>query len=237
MSSNVLSAFRRGLLTVALCALLPSAASAQIYVWHDAAGNLVMSTERKDPAAKTYAFAPTSTFRVTRPIVGARAAAYETLIADNASANGLSPDFVRAVIAAESAFNPRARSMKGAMGLMQLMPETAADYHVVNAYDPAENIRAGTAYLKSLLNRYNGDESLALAAYNAGPEAVAKYGDKVPPYRETRAYVARVRSTAQTTAAPRDHIYRTVRIVNGQPQVVYTDKPSTPPAPAGAGGQ
>jgi soluble lytic murein transglycosylase-like protein len=229
--------FRRVLLTAAFCVLLPSAASAQIYVWHDAAGNLVMSTERKDPAAKTYAFAAASTFRVTRPIVGARAATYETLIADNASANSLSPDFVRAVIAAESAFNPRARSMKGAMGLMQLMPETAADYHVTNAYDPAENIRAGTAYLKSLLDRYRGDESLALAAYNAGPQAVAKYGDKVPPYRETRAYVARVRNSAETAAVPRERIYRTVRIVNGQPQVVYTDKPSAPAAAAGAGGQ
>ena len=228
--------FRHVLLTAALCTLVPSAASAQIYVWHDAAGHLVMSTERKDPSAKTYAFAPASTFRVTRPIAGTHAVEYESLIADNASANDLSPDFVRAVIAAESAFNPRARSMKGAMGLMQLMPETAADYHVLNAYDPAENIRAGTAYLKSLLNRYNGNESLALAAYNAGPEAVAKYGDKVPPYRETRAYVARVQGAAKTSAAPRERIYRTVRIVNGQPQVVYTDKPA--PAPGGiAGGQ
>ena len=228
--------FRHVLLTAAFCALLPSAAAAQIYVWHDASGHLVMSTERKDPSAKTYAFAPASTFRVTRPITGARAAAYESLIADNASANDLSPDFVRAVIAVESAFNPRARSMKGAMGLMQLMPETAAGYHVTNAYDPAQNIRAGTAYLKSLLDRYHGDESLALAAYNAGPEAVAKYGDKVPPYRETRAYVARVQDTAKASAAPRDHIYRTVRIVNGQPQVVYTDKPSALPAVAGTGG-
>lgn len=227
---------RHVLLTAAFCVLLPSAASAQIYVWHDAAGHLVMSTERKDPSAKTYAFASASTFRVTRPIVGERAAVYESLIADNASANNLSPDFVRAVIAAESAFNPRAHSMKGAMGLMQLMPETAADYHVTNAYDPAENIRAGTAYLKTLLDRYHGDESLALAAYNAGPEAVAKYGDKVPPYRETRAYVSRVQNTAKASAAPRDRIYRTVRIVNGQPEVVYTDKPAPAP-PAGAGGQ
>ena len=218
--------FRHALLTAAFCALLPSAASAQIYVWHDASGHLVMSTVRKDPSAKTYAFAPTSTFRVTHPILGARAAAYESLIADNATANDLSPDFVRAVIAAESAFNPRAHSIKGAMGLMQLMPETAAGYHVTNAYDPAENIRAGTAYLKSLLDRYHGDEALALAAYNAGPEAVAKYGDKVPPYRETRAYVARVQDNAKSAAVPHDRIYRTVRIVNGSPQVVYTDKPT-----------
>lgn len=227
---------RQVFLTAALCALLPSAAYAQIYVWHDASGHLVMSTERKDPSAKLYALAPASTFRVTRPIVGTRAAAYESLISDNASANDLSADFVRAVIAAESAFNPRAHSIKGAMGLMQLMPETAADYHVTDAYDPAQNIRAGTTYLKSLLDRYHGDESLALAAYNAGPQAVAKYGDKVPPYRETRAYVARVQDTAKSSAASRDRIYRTVRIVNGQPQVVYTDKPAPAP-PAGAGGQ
>lgn len=229
--------FRRLLLTGAFCALLPTAASAQIYAWHDAAGHLVMSTERKDPEAKTYAFAPASSFRVTRPIPGAHAAAYDALIADNASANDLSPDFVRAVIAAESAFNPRARSVKGAMGLMQLMPDTAASYHVTNAYDPADNIRAGTSYLRNLLDRYNGDESLALAAYNAGPQAVAKYGDTVPPYRETRAYVARIRGSAPTTApTPRNRIYRTIRIVNGTPQVVYTDKPSVDGSPAATGG-
>lgn len=225
--------FRRTLLTVAFCALLPAAASAQIYAWRDAAGNLVMSTERKDPSAKTYAFAPASTFRITRPIEGTEAAAYDGLIQDNASANGLSPDFVRAVIAAESAFNPRARSVKGAMGLMQLMPGTAARYHVINAYDPADNIRGGTSYLKNLLDRYNGNESLALAAYNAGPQAVAKYGDTVPPYRETRAYVARIRKNAQTSAVPHDRIYRTVRMVNGTPQVVYTDRPSTDASASG----
>lgn len=225
--------FRRSLLTAGFCVLLPAAASAQIYAWHDAAGNLVMSTERKDPSAQTFAFAPASSFRVTRPIVGAQAAAYDTLIADNASANDLSPDFVRAVIAAESAFNPRARSLKGAMGLMQLMPETAARYHVTNAYDPSDNIRAGTSYLRSLLTRYNGDESLALAAYNAGPQAVAKYGDTVPPYRETRAYVARIRQKAQT-AVPQNRIYKTVRMVNGTPQVVYTDRRPTGVATGGA---
>jgi soluble lytic murein transglycosylase-like protein len=215
---------RRALLLAVCSLLLPATASAQIYVWRDAAGHLVMSAERKDPSAKSYAVAPASTFRVTRPVTGARAAAYDSVIADNASANDLSPDFVRAVIAAESGFNPRARSVKGAMGLMQLMPETAADYHVTNAYDPAQNIRAGTSYLKSLLNRYSGNESLALAAYNAGPEAVAKYGGTVPPYRETRNYVARVRGTADS-AAPVKRIYKTIRIVNGRPQVVYTDHP------------
>ena len=78
------------------------------------------------------------------------------------------------------------------MGLMQLMPSTAALYRVTDAFDPAQNIRAGVAYLKSLLTRFNDNQSLALAAYNAGPGAVEKYGNVVPPYKETRNYVARI---------------------------------------------
>jgi soluble lytic murein transglycosylase-like protein len=218
---------RRVLLAAACLALLPSVASAQIYVWHDAAGNLVMSTERKDPSAKTYAVPNASGYRATTPAPNSRASQYDALISEGATEQGLSPEFVRAVIHAESGFNPHARSVKGAMGLMQLMPKTASDYHVLDAYDPGENIRAGVAYLKSLLTRFNGDESLALAAYNAGPETVERYGRKVPPYRETRNYVARIRNSAPTSTAKTNRIYETVRIVNGQPKKVYSDRPST----------
>jgi hypothetical protein len=103
----------------------------------------------------------------------------------------LDPDLVTSVIRAESGFNVRAVSPKGAQGLMQLMPQTASQLGVSNAFDPQANVEAGTRYLRELLERYNFDLIKALAAYNAGPERVERYGG-VPPYYETRAYVARI---------------------------------------------
>jgi soluble lytic murein transglycosylase-like protein len=103
----------------------------------------------------------------------------------------LDPDLVNSVIRAESGFNVRAVSRKGAQGLMQLMPGTASQLGVPNAFDPKENVEGGTKYLRELLERYNFDLVKALAAYNAGPHRVEQYGG-VPPYYETRAYVARI---------------------------------------------
>ena len=103
----------------------------------------------------------------------------------------LDPDLVTSVIRAESGFNFRAVSPKGAQGLMQLMPQTAAQLGVQNPFDPQANVEAGTHYLRELLERYNFDLIKALAAYNAGPERVEQYNG-VPPYYETRAYVARI---------------------------------------------
>ena len=103
----------------------------------------------------------------------------------------LDPDLVTSVIKAESAFNARAVSPKGAQGLMQLMPGTASQLGVPNAFDPQANVEGGTKYLRELLERYNFDLVKALAAYNAGPEKVERFGG-VPPYYETRAYVARI---------------------------------------------
>lgn len=103
----------------------------------------------------------------------------------------LDPDLVNSVIKAESGFNVRAVSPKGAQGLMQLMPSTAAALGVPNAFDPEANVDGGTKYLRELLERYNFDLVKALAAYNAGPQRVEKYGG-VPPYYETRAYIARI---------------------------------------------
>lgn len=99
--------------------------------------------------------------------------------------------FIRAVIHAESAFNPLARSRKGAMGLMQLMPFTAKEMGVRNASDPQENIQGGVKYLANLLRTFEGDQNLAAAAYNAGPTAVARHKG-IPPYEETQTYVKRV---------------------------------------------
>jgi soluble lytic murein transglycosylase-like protein len=103
----------------------------------------------------------------------------------------LDPDLVNSVIRAESGFNVRAVSPKGAQGLMQLMPQTASQLGVQNAFDPRANVEGGTRYLRELLERYDFDLIKALAAYNAGPERVEQYGG-VPPYYETKAYVARI---------------------------------------------
>ena len=103
----------------------------------------------------------------------------------------LDPDLVTSVIRAESGFNPHAISPKGAQGLMQLMPKTASQLGVPNAFDPQSNVQGGTRYLRELLERYNFDLVKALAAYNAGPQRVEQYRG-VPPYYETRAYVARI---------------------------------------------
>lgn len=114
-----------------------------------------------------------------------------TLAIQAAERHGLDPDLVLAVVAVESAFRPQAQSPKGAQGLMQLMPATATELGVKNAFDPAENLDGGARHLGALLTLYGGDLTRALAAYNAGVRAVQK-NKGVPPYRETREYVRKV---------------------------------------------
>jgi hypothetical protein len=127
---------------------------------------------------------------VTTP-VPLQATPYDSDIAAAALRHGVDPRLVTAVIAAESNFNPRAVSARMACGLMQLRPEIVARYRVANVFDPAQNIEAGTRYLKELLDRYAQNLSMALAAYNAGPDRVGQYGG-VPPFPETLNYVRRV---------------------------------------------
>ena len=117
--------------------------------------------------------------------------AFEDLIRSASGRHNVDANLVRAVIKAESDFRSNARSNKGAMGLMQLMPETARIHNVVDAYDPTENVDGGVRHLRMLLDRYQGDIELSLAAYNAGSGAVEKHGG-IPPFAETREYVRRV---------------------------------------------
>jgi soluble lytic murein transglycosylase-like protein len=121
-----------------------------------------------------------------------RSAAYSHMIDGAALANRLEPALVTAVILAESGGDPQAVSKRGARGLMQLMPATARRYGVSDAFDPEQNIRAGSRYLHDLAERYQNDLELMLAAYNAGPEAVDRQGGRIPPFRETLEYVPRV---------------------------------------------
>jgi len=120
----------------------------------------------------------------------------DALVQQNASNWQVDPALLKAVIANESGFNANATSKVGAQGLMQLMPATAQSLGVQNAYDPAQNVAGGARYLKGLLDRFGGDARKAVAAYNAGPGAVEKYGD-VPPYAETQNYVQNVLASFQ----------------------------------------
>ena len=113
------------------------------------------------------------------------------LIRVAAQQNRLDPRLVQSVIQVESAYDPYARSHRGAMGLMQLMPDTARELNVTDPFDASQNVHAGASYLRKLMDRFQGELELALAGYNAGPEAVRRFGG-IPPYRETRGYVEKV---------------------------------------------
>ena len=223
---------------MAIRALLPSLfvlslaaapASAQIYVSRDTRGSLVLSDQPLTGAAAVSTYAVrNSAVRSTRAAVEA-ASLYDEVIDEAAATHGVRPELVRAVIQVESGFNPRARSHKGAMGLMQLMPATAADLGVDNPWDPVQNIRGGVAYLGSLIREF-GDEVLALAAYNAGPGAVNRFGQQVPPYRETRDYVQKITRRTDTmpvTRSGRAVIYKVLEEVDGHTQWRLTDTKPT----------
>ena len=157
-------------------------------------------------ATDVVAIEPEEVF-TSSPAGAASASPYGELIRAAAARYAVDADLVTSVIAAESNFDPKAVSRKNARGLMQLLPETARRLGVRNIFDPKENIDAGTRYLSQLLQRYDNNLALALAAYNAGPDRVRQYG-RVPPYRETVVYVKRIqreysRRKAAQPAAPR----------------------------------
>ena len=173
-------------------------ANADIYSYFDAAGGVHYTNVPADPRYRPFLVEPADP--ALRPKatglagteVKRRAAVYSALIDTVARHAELQPALLCAVIAIESAFDPRAVSPKGAQGLMQLRPATAKRYGVRRPFDPAENIRGGAGYLKDLLKRYGNDLELALAAYNAGEDAVDRHGGTIPPFAETQAYVPAV---------------------------------------------
>ena len=218
---------------ILLCA---ADASAQIFMGRDAAGTVVLSDRPLDTDVVTYAV-QRSGYRATRATAAATGVSaavpdsvslYDELIERHAADQGVRPDLVRAVIQVESGFNARARSVKGAMGLMQLMPGTADDLGVTNPWDPSENIRGGVTYLAGLLRQFN-DERLALAAYNAGPGAVVRYGHEVPPYRETQEYVRKITARTDVMAVATDRrsgrrpIYKVLEEIDGRQVMRLTD--------------
>lgn len=173
---------------------VPSVIYADIYRYEDEEGvvhftdaptdkkfKIFLRDIRKDKKLRTH-------FRIA---ANANPAEYEHLISITAAKYGVSPSLVKAVIQAESGYNPKAVSKAGASGLMQLMPGTAKHLNVADSFDPRQNVDGGVRYLKFLLDTFKGDVTLALAAYNAGLGKVARYGG-VPPYEETRNYVNRV---------------------------------------------
>jgi soluble lytic murein transglycosylase-like protein len=177
---------RRLALGLALCLLVSGLAwgGDAIYYRRNEDGTLVITNvpDRRDLKV----LRPES--RRTHPQSGAK---FRDLIYRTAEEHGIHPELVYAVAAVESSFDPLARSIKGAQGLMQLMPETAARFGVDDAYNPAQNVRGGVRFLRYLLDMFNGDVRLALAAYNAGENVVLALG-RVPPYPETRNYVAKI---------------------------------------------
>jgi soluble lytic murein transglycosylase-like protein len=214
------------LLAFALALGVAAPVSAQIYSWRDVDGKLVLSDRpRADKAdMATYAVSSGVAVRSTKAVAPRKInTLYDASITEHARRQGVSADLVRAVIQVESAFNPTAVSTKGAMGLMQLMPATAAELGVSNPFEPDQNIRGGVTYLKRLLDRYDQKVELALAAYNAGMGNVEKYG-AVPPFKETRAYVKKITGSTKPSA-PANAIYRWMDLVNGKPVTRYSNKP------------
>jgi hypothetical protein len=227
---NNLMVNRTLLLATLVAALMPRPAAADELVVSRAADGTVVISDRPLTGPTPIHRVEGAAGYVTTRGAEVRGSQFDALVLQYAGKHALEPGLVRAVIQIESGFNPRARSPKGAMGLMQLMPQTARDLGVRDAYDPEDNIRGGTKYLRQLMDKYNGQVYLALAAYNAGPGAVDKYGKTIPPYRETREYVGKVQNVAgkmpavvQADNSARFTMYRWIVIKNDRAIPQYSN--------------
>jgi soluble lytic murein transglycosylase-like protein len=185
--------FERGVAFIALLLFVLSIGTqgrAQIYQYRDVNGvlhfsNVPTSSVLKDTPYKVWGSARKA------PPLKIRRSAYDHLIREASLRHGVRYPLLKAIVHAESDFNPRAVSSKGAVGLMQIMPQNFEHLNLINPYDPKQNVMAGAKYFRALLDRYNGRVKMALAAYNAGPTAVEHYR-RIPPFPETKAYVAKV---------------------------------------------
>jgi len=189
------------LILLLVSAVSAGIAHADIYRYVDADGTVHFTNVPQDSRFKVYLKEKRKPDPVTDTLASEiryynekDRARYAKPIQDAARATRLEPALIHAVISAESGYNPFARSRKGAAGLMQLMPETAKRYGVKNRLDPTQNISGGARYLRDLIRLFNNDVQLAVAAYNAGENAVVRYGNRIPPYQETMIYVPRVMS-------------------------------------------
>jgi len=204
-------------LVVVALLVMASATSADIYRYVDEEGVICYTDAPRGKKAEkiyrgtTQTLPPSAAVSERGPTDGHALPEYHEIVHEKASQYDLDPTLIKAVIATESNWNSRAVSRKGAMGLMQLMPATAVDMNVRDPYDPAENIEGGTKYLRYLLERFNGDLTLALAAYNAGPKTVEKFG-YVPPISETKNYVNKVlalyRGQTSFSSSPSEPSYK-----------------------------
>jgi soluble lytic murein transglycosylase-like protein len=186
---------RYAIAAVAVCTAAICSASPPVYTYVDASG-VAHFTDKPD--SRRYRLFDLTPKGLTRsgdhydPRVLARAARYDAIIEAEAKSAGVEPNLLRAVIVVESGFNPRAVSKRGAVGLMQLMPATATRFGVSDRYDPGQNVRGGALYLGFLINRFGQNVRLALAAFNAGEDAVDRNSGQIPPFIETLEYVPKV---------------------------------------------
>ena len=186
---------RLAILASTLLATTSVAATTKIYTYLDAQGLRHYTDIPDDNRYRLLSFAPqdrTASGDRYDMLLLAKATQYDAIIEHAAISSALEPNLLRAVIVVESGFNSRAVSKRGAVGLMQLMPATASRFGVSNPYDARQNVHAGARYLKFLIDRFGQNVRLALAAYNAGEDAVDRNGGQIPPFSETLAYVPRV---------------------------------------------